>query len=59
MSECALRENVDLNLEEVSRIALALKSLAAYSMAYEDENPAELQAVVDEGLEAVHHLFDC
>jgi hypothetical protein len=46
---------------DVSKIALALKSLATYSMlAYEhDDDPEDLQDIVDEGLDAIDKLFDC
>ena len=60
-TDCALKSNAELNLGDVSRIALALKSLATYSMlAYEhDDDPEDLQDIVDDGLAAVNKLFDC
>jgi translation elongation factor EF-1beta len=59
--ECSLREGMTLNLEDVSKIALGLKSLAVYSMlAYDHEDdPEELEEVVQEGLDAIDHLFHC
>jgi len=59
--ECELRPGTELNIEDVSRIALALKSLAMYSMlAYEhDDDPEDLQVIVDEGLETIDKLFNC
>lgn len=59
--ECALRDGATLNTADVAKIALGLKSLAAYSMlAYEhDDDPSELQEVVDEGLQAIERLFNC
>ena len=59
--ECALKEGADLNLADVRTIAQSLKSLAAYSMlAYEhDDDPEELQALVDEGLQAIDRMFEC
>ena len=59
--ECRLREGVELNLSDVEKIAMGLKSLAAYSMlAYEhDDNPEDLDEVVQEGLEAIERLFIC
>lgn len=44
---------------EVAKIACALKSLSAYAaLAYEqDDVPAELQPLVDEGLEAMQNIF--
>jgi translation elongation factor EF-1beta len=62
MSEdCRLREGVELNLEDVEKIALGLKSLAVYSMlAYEhDDDPEDLDEVVQEGLDAIDRLFTC
>jgi hypothetical protein len=62
MSEdCTLREGVELNLPDVEKIAIGLKSLAAYSMlAYEhDDDPQDLEAVVQEGLDAINRLFNC
>ncbi|EGV51304.1 ribonuclease H [Candidatus Endoriftia persephone str. Guaymas] len=59
--ECSLRANTDLNLADVSKIALGLKSLAAYSMlAYEhDDDPQELDEIVQDGLDAIERLFNC
>lgn len=59
--ECRLREGVELNQADVEKIAIGLKSLAAYSMlAYEhDEDPQDLDPLVQEGLDAIERLFDC
>ncbi len=59
--ECQLRDGVELNLVDVEKIAIGLKSLATYSMlAYEhDDDPQDLEAVVQEGLDAIDRLFDC
>ena len=59
--ECTLREGVELNLPDVEKIAVGLKSLAAYSMlAYEHEDdPQDLESVVQEGLDAIERLFNC
>ena len=59
--ECKLREGVELNLSDVEKIAVGLKSLAAYSMlAYEhDDDPQDLEGVVQEGLDAIDRLFIC
>ena len=45
--------------DEVAKIACALKSLSAYAaLAYEqDDVPADLQPLVDEGLEAMQKIF--
>ena len=44
---------------EVAKIACALKSLSVYAMlAYEqDDVPADLQPLVDDGLEAMQKIF--
>ncbi|MFA7239277.1 MAG: hypothetical protein WC091_04130 [Sulfuricellaceae bacterium] len=44
---------------EVAKIACALKSLSAYAaLAYEqDDVPADLQPLVDEGLDAMQKIF--
>jgi hypothetical protein len=59
--DCTLKEGVELNAEDITKIAIGLKSLAAYSMlAYEHEDdPADLEQVVQEGLDAIERLFDC
>ncbi|MCG8048135.1 MAG: ribonuclease H [Candidatus Thiodiazotropha endolucinida] len=59
--ECHLRDGVELNLVDVEKIALVLKSLATYSMlAYEhDDDPEELDEIVQEGLDAIDRLFNC
>jgi translation elongation factor EF-1beta len=59
--DCQLREGVELNLEDVEKIALGLKSLATYSMlAYEhDDDPEDLDEIVQEGLDAIDRLFKC
>ncbi|MBS4099549.1 MAG: hypothetical protein KGZ83_22315 [Sulfuricella sp.] len=44
---------------EVAKIACALQSLSVYAtLAYENEDaPADLQPLVNEGLEAMHKIF--
>ena len=60
-ADCELKPGVELNIDDVSTIACALKSLAMYSMlAYEhDDDPDDLQLIVDDGLDAIHKLFEC
>ncbi|MET0069826.1 MAG: ribonuclease H [Candidatus Thiodiazotropha sp.] len=59
--ECTLREGAELNLADVEKIAMGLKSLAAYSLlAYEhDDDPEELDEIVQDGLDAIDRLFNC
>ena len=59
--ECRLRDGVELNLPDVEKIAIGLKSLATYSMlAYEhDDDPQDLESVVQDGLDAIDRLFTC
>ena len=49
-----------INIEDVAKIACALKSLAVYAQAAceEDDNPAELEQTVNEGLEAIERIFE-
>jgi len=59
----SLKEGVNIDADEaeqVAKIACALKSLAIYTaMACDnDDNPAELREVVDEGMAAMDKLFD-
>ncbi len=50
-----------MNFEDVEKIAMGLKSLAVYSMlAYEhDDDPQDLDEVVQDGLDAIDRLFTC
>lgn len=58
--EIKLKEGVELNIEDVAKIACALKSLSAYTTlaCAEEDSPEELEEVVNEGLEALQRLFD-
>jgi hypothetical protein len=49
----------DKTAEEVAKIACALKSLSLYAtlVLEQDDCPADLQAVVDEGVAAIHKIF--
>jgi hypothetical protein len=55
-----LKEGAELNVEDVAKIACALKSLSIYSsLACEDENsPEDLESVVNDGLAAIEKLFE-
>lgn len=55
-----LKEGASLDVDEVAKIACALKSLSVYTaMACDsDENPEELKQLVDEGLQAIDKLFE-
>jgi len=55
-----LKQGASLDPEEVAKIACALKSLSAYtSMACDnDDNPEDLQQLVDEGLKAIENIFE-
>jgi hypothetical protein len=57
-----LQDNVHMDAAtatEVAKIACALKSLSVYAaLAYEqDDVPADLQPLVDDGLEAMQKIF--
>lgn len=58
--EIKLKEGAELNVEDVARIACALKSLAVYtSLACEEEDsPDELREIVDQGLQSINNLFE-
>ena len=55
-----LKEGAELNIEDVAKIACALKSLSAYTTlaCAEDESPEDLEEIVNEGLMAIEKLFD-
>jgi hypothetical protein len=55
-----VKEGVTIEAEDVARIACALKSLSVYtSMACDsDDNPEELQHLVDEGMAAIEKIFE-
>lgn len=55
-----LKEGTKLNIEDVAKIACALKSLAAYTTlaCAEEDSPDDLEVIVDEGLHAIDKLFD-
>ena len=55
-----LKEGAELNIDDVAKIACALKSLSAYTTlaCADEESPDDLEAIVDEGLDAISNLFD-
>ena len=55
-----LKEGAELNIEDVAKIACALKSLSAYTTlaCADDDSPEDLEGIVDEGLDAINKLFD-
>ena len=55
-----VKDGADLSVENVAKIACALKSLAVYtSMACaEDDSPSELREVVEQGLQTIDEIFD-
>ncbi|MCU7937842.1 MAG: hypothetical protein KZQ64_10720 [gamma proteobacterium symbiont of Bathyaustriella thionipta] len=55
-----LKEGAELNIDDVAKIACALKSLSVYTtLACADEDsPEDLEVIVDEGLDAINNLFD-
>lgn len=59
-SSWTLKEGAQLSVDEVAKIACALKSLAVYtSMACDkDDNPDDLRVIVEEGLDAVENMFE-
>lgn len=55
-----LKDGAKLDIDEVAKIACALKSLSVYTAAIceQDDSPQELEATVQEGLDAIDRLFD-
>ena len=54
-----LNEGVEINVEDVAKIACALKSLSAYTtlVCAEDDSPEDLESIVNEGHETIDKLF--
>ncbi len=59
-SNWKLKEGVEINIEDVAKIACALKSLAAYTTlaCAEDDSPEDLEVIVGEGMDAIEKLFE-
>lgn len=55
-----LKENANIDVDDVAKIACALKSLSVYTAAVcdEDDDPEELKAIVEEGMKAVEKIFE-
>ncbi len=63
MSEEALwklRDGAELNVDDVAKIACALKSLSAYTTlaCAEEDSPEDLDEIVNEGMDAIEKIFD-
>jgi len=54
-----LKEGAELNIDDVAKIACALKSLSAYTIlaCAEEDSPDDLEKIVDEGMDAIDNLF--
>ncbi len=55
-----LKDGAELNIDDVAKIACALKSLSVYTTlaCAEEESPDDLEKIVDEGLDSIANLFD-
>lgn len=55
-----LRDGAELNVDDVAKIACALKSLSAYTTlaCAEEDSPEDLDEIVNEGMDAIEKLFD-
>ena len=55
-----LKEGVEINVEDVAKIACALKSLSAYTTlaCAEEDSPEDLEVLVNEGMAVIDKLFD-
>lgn len=55
-----LKEGVELDVEDVAKIACALKSLSAYTtlVCAEEDSPEDLEQIVQEGMDAMEKLFE-
>ena len=55
-----LRDGVKLNVDDVAKIACALKSLSAYTIlaCAEEDSPEDLDEIVNEGMDAIEKIFD-
>jgi len=55
-----LKDGAELNIDDVAKIACALKSLSAYTtlVCAEEDSPEDLEQIVKEGMEAMEKIFE-
>ncbi len=55
-----LKDGAELNIDDVAKIACALKSLSAYTtlVCAEEDSPEDLEQIVNEGMEAMEKIFE-
>ena len=55
-----LKEGAELNVEDVAKIACALKSLSAYTIlaCAEQDSPEDLEEIVNDGMDSIENLFE-
>jgi len=55
-----LKEGAELNIEDVAKIACALKSLSAYTTlaCAEQDSPEDLEEIVNDGMNSIENLFE-
>ncbi len=55
-----LKEGAELNVEDVAKIACALKSLSAYTTlaCAEQDSPEDLEEIVNDGMDSIENLFE-
>ncbi len=55
-----LKEGAELNVEDVAKIACALKSLSAYTTlaCAEQDSPEDLEEIVNDGMNSIENLFE-
>ncbi len=55
-----LKDGAELNVDDVAKIACALKSLSAYTtlVCAEEDSPEDLEQIVKEGMEAMEKMFE-
>ena len=55
-----LKDGAELNVDDVAKIACALKSLSAYTtlVCAEEDSPEDLEQIVKEGMDAMEKMFE-